>query len=171
MSSYSEKLLDPRWQKKRLQIFERDNFTCQKCFNTKETLHVHHLAYIKDTEPWDYPDDYLLTVCMLCHSDTVDQIQSLQSFVFRLYRHSLGLNTDITVTFDKLLSTHKDSYLYGAINDIIHYAIENPRLVRKVANLFVWGRIAKSFKGKSVDKWLTFNGVFSKVLKTEKIPK
>ena len=28
---YSEKLKDPRWQKKRLEILERDNFRCQYC--------------------------------------------------------------------------------------------------------------------------------------------
>lgn len=170
MSTYSEKLLDPRWQKKRLQIFERDNFTCQKCRDNENTLHIHHLAYIKDTEPWDYPDDYLLAVCKNCHESNFP-IVLLHSFVFRLYKHSLRYNSDITVTFDNLLSTHKDGRIYSAINDIIHYTIKNPRLVRKVADLFVWGKIAKSFKGKSVDKWLTFNGVFSKVLKTEKIPK
>jgi len=27
--TYSEKLKDPRWQKKRLEILSRDNFTCE----------------------------------------------------------------------------------------------------------------------------------------------
>ena len=42
---YAEKLKDPRWQKKRLEILERDAWVCQKCFDTKSTLHVHHRIY------------------------------------------------------------------------------------------------------------------------------
>lgn len=30
-SDYSQKLLDPRWQRKRLEILQRDDFTCQVC--------------------------------------------------------------------------------------------------------------------------------------------
>lgn len=40
--SYSEKLLDPRWQKKRLEILARDNWTCQRCGAVNCELHVHH---------------------------------------------------------------------------------------------------------------------------------
>lgn len=36
MSEYKEKLKDPRWQKKRLQIFERDDWCCQKCGDERE---------------------------------------------------------------------------------------------------------------------------------------
>jgi 5-methylcytosine-specific restriction endonuclease McrA len=47
---YSEKLKDPRWQKKRLEILSGDDFTYQYCGNTEETLHVHH--YVYTGEPW-----------------------------------------------------------------------------------------------------------------------
>lgn len=66
MSDYSEKLKDPRWQKKRLLIFERDKWTCQACEKTTETLHVHHLIYAEG-EPWDSLDDHLETLCRSCH--------------------------------------------------------------------------------------------------------
>ena len=36
--TYTELLKDPRWQKKRLEIYERDNFTCNQCKNTKKTV-------------------------------------------------------------------------------------------------------------------------------------
>lgn len=65
--TYSEKLLDPRWQKKRLEIFQRDNFICRRCNNHKETLHVHHLVYRRGANPWDYENEVLLTVCDPCH--------------------------------------------------------------------------------------------------------
>lgn len=65
--TYSEKLLDPRWQKKRLEILSRDNFTCVKCGDEKETLHIHHIEYKKGLDPWDYENDKLTTLCVLCH--------------------------------------------------------------------------------------------------------
>lgn len=68
MKKYSEKLKDPRWQKKRLEVFERDNFCCQGCCDTESTLSVHHLRYIPNREPWDYPNDLLLTLCENCHN-------------------------------------------------------------------------------------------------------
>ena len=67
MSTYSDKLKDPRWQKMRLFVLERDNWTCQRCFDDKNTLHVHHIRYEKGKEPWDIDHDYLITLCKDCH--------------------------------------------------------------------------------------------------------
>jgi len=66
-STYSEKLRDPRWQRKRLEIMSRDNFSCQNCGSTTETLNVHHKAYLPKTQPWDYADHFLVTLCERCH--------------------------------------------------------------------------------------------------------
>lgn len=65
--TYSEKLRDPRWQKKRLEIMQRDNFTCRWCCDTKKTLNVHHLKY--SGNPWEADTEYLITVCEECHQD------------------------------------------------------------------------------------------------------
>lgn len=65
--SYGEKLQDPRWQKRRLEIFTRDKWTCQGCESTEKTLHVHHRFYLKGREPWDHPDVALVTLCKGCH--------------------------------------------------------------------------------------------------------
>jgi hypothetical protein len=65
--TYSEKLKDPRWQKKRLEVLQRDGFTCCDCSDTKKTLHVHHKSYSKGRDPWDYPDDNFSTLCEDCH--------------------------------------------------------------------------------------------------------
>jgi len=66
--TYSEKLQDPRWQKKRLEILSRDNFTCNTCSNTKKTLHVHHKNYLHGHQPWEYDNDNFNTLCKDCHS-------------------------------------------------------------------------------------------------------
>jgi len=67
-STYSEKLRSPLWQRRRLEIFQRDNFQCQSCDRTDLTLHVHHLKYFPNLEPWEYEDHYLVTYCELCHN-------------------------------------------------------------------------------------------------------
>jgi hypothetical protein len=64
--SYSEKLRDPRWQKKRLEILQRDNFKCRICNDTESELQVHHLSYAND--PWEIDNWYLVTLCKDCHA-------------------------------------------------------------------------------------------------------
>lgn len=63
--TYSELLRDPRWQRKRLEVFQRDKFCCLMCGSNEDTLHVHHLKYCKN--PWDVSNDELQTLCFLCH--------------------------------------------------------------------------------------------------------
>lgn len=68
--TYKEKLKDDRWLLKRKEILYRDNFACRgyKCPSPKETmLQVHHLDYLPGIEPWEYPNDMLLTLCGHCH--------------------------------------------------------------------------------------------------------
>jgi hypothetical protein len=71
--TYSEKLRDPRWQKKRLEIFERDNFTCKLCNDTESTLNVHHHYYENNKEPWEYPNESLITLCENCHENETNE--------------------------------------------------------------------------------------------------
>jgi hypothetical protein len=64
--TYSEKLRDPRWQRRRLEVMGRDEFTCRDCGSDKKTLQVHHCFYEKG-EPWDTKEEFLLTLCSDCH--------------------------------------------------------------------------------------------------------
>jgi len=65
MSKHSSMLRDPRWQKKRLEIMQRDNFQCVACLRKNKTLHVHHKKYIG--KPWEAKDNDLQTLCEYCH--------------------------------------------------------------------------------------------------------
>jgi Zn finger protein HypA/HybF involved in hydrogenase expression len=65
--TYFEKLKDPRWQKKRLEILERDNWTCKECGSKDKTLHIHHGFYTGGCDPWEYVSSTLHTVCEDCH--------------------------------------------------------------------------------------------------------
>ncbi len=88
IKTYSEKLRDPRWQRKRLEIMNRDNFECQRCHSATSTLNVHHRAYLKNRDPWDYQDHMLTTLCEPCHERTesnlrlvLDQIASNEALL------------------------------------------------------------------------------------------
>lgn len=65
--SYSDKLKDPRWQKKRLEVLERAGWACEGCKAKNNTLHVHHGYYGKDMDPWDYDTYTLWCLCEKCH--------------------------------------------------------------------------------------------------------
>jgi hypothetical protein len=65
--AYGDLLNDPRWQRKRLEVFQRDNFSCQLCGDTETELQVHHKKYINGRQPWDYEPTELITLCVHCH--------------------------------------------------------------------------------------------------------
>lgn len=65
--TYSELLRSPLWQKKRLKILERDDFTCQHCGCKERELQVHHRIYHRGAKPWEYDDSELITLCNQCH--------------------------------------------------------------------------------------------------------
>jgi hypothetical protein len=71
--TYSELLRKPSWQKKRLEIMSRDNWTCNLCGDTETCLNVHHKEYKKNTNPWDYEDSNFVTLCEPCHNEITYQ--------------------------------------------------------------------------------------------------
>lgn len=67
----------PRWQKKRKQIKERDNYLCQICirelYGTKRkynsaNLQVHHAVPINSNEDLKLDENNLITLCSMHHS-------------------------------------------------------------------------------------------------------
>jgi len=56
---------NPKWQRKRLEILERDQWKCCACLDAESTLHVHHIAY--DGQPWEVDDSLMQTLCESCH--------------------------------------------------------------------------------------------------------
>lgn len=69
MATYWEKLRDPRWQKKRLEVMSEAEFACTNCGDTKSTLNVHHKLYRKGADPWEYETDELECLCEKCHEE------------------------------------------------------------------------------------------------------
>jgi len=68
LMAYSELLKSPHWQRKRLEVMQRDDFTCQYCADKENTL-VHHILYLPNSEPWEYQTDCLITICERCHGE------------------------------------------------------------------------------------------------------
>jgi hypothetical protein len=62
-----EKYKDPRWQRVRLTVMNREQFTCEKCKRKDVTLNVHHGYYERGRDPWDYPTASLHCYCENCH--------------------------------------------------------------------------------------------------------
>jgi hypothetical protein len=74
-------LKDPRWQKKRLEILQRDGFKCVNCEAKEKTLHVHHLRYLKGKKPWEYDGGDLQTLCVDCHAEETKTDQRLRDLI------------------------------------------------------------------------------------------
>jgi len=70
-NDYRQQVSSKRWQIKRTEILQRDNFTCQNklCKTPDNPLQVHHLDYLGDLKAWDYPNDMLVSLCDVCHSN------------------------------------------------------------------------------------------------------
>ena len=83
-AAYAEKLKDPRWQRKRLEVFDLAGWACECCDSTDKTLHVHHKQYIKGREPWEYEPDQLSALCEDCHEQQHQAADRLIDVVSRL---------------------------------------------------------------------------------------
>lgn len=112
--NYDVLLKDPRWQKKRLEIMKRDNFTCQHCGSVTTTLHVHHLYYKKGLMPWEYDNDALITLCQECHKQTHKRRNKRKNesdlVLYRSLLHDKRLTSN-----DKILLSY---LLYSKRNDL-----------------------------------------------------
>ena len=78
--TYAEKLQDTRWKHKRYDILVRDKNRCVYCYGkfteldyqdyeykNEFKIEVHHKFYLPNTEPWEYPNEALITLCEICH--------------------------------------------------------------------------------------------------------
>lgn len=103
--AYSEKLKDPRWQKKRLEILQRDEFKCQWCGDTKTTLHVHHDIY-EGEDPWDTDELYLTTLCEDCHSIEHFKYTELEKILLSAVRNFRRFDLDYIKLLNRVVKSH-----------------------------------------------------------------
>lgn len=77
----------PEWQRKRLEIMQRDRFECCDCGTEEKTLNVHHAYYKKGKMPWEYPSESLSTLCEDCHEERHGQKDLVLSILSQLPQH------------------------------------------------------------------------------------
>lgn len=97
--NYSEKLKDPRWQRKRLEVLQREDFTCETCKAIEKTLHVHHKFYETGKEPWEYPLEAFMVLCVDCHEEEESEKQYFKEMVVNVL---------------------KSGFTYGQLNTYLH---------------------------------------------------
>lgn len=86
---YKEQIKSPKWQRRRLEILQRDDFTCQICGCKDKMLHVHHTAYERDKMIWEYPDEMLITLCEDCHEHEHMLENVIPDSIWRLKRRGV----------------------------------------------------------------------------------
>jgi len=111
---YYEKLKDPRWQKKRLEIMGRSNFKCENCGDSKTELHVHHIKYEYGKNPWEYDEDDLIALCSECHKVLHDIKETLIFAIWEYFSISrfMGDNEIPARFFDKNIDMESLSYAF-----------------------------------------------------------
>lgn len=122
---FLKQIKSPHWQKKRLEIMERDNFTCQYCLDTENTLTVHHKSYKEGVNYWDYADSELITLCEYCHEqEHLNKDELYFKFLeIKKYYETLGFSYTFLVSifrqlraFPKFQKLLKEAYLNNRCN-------------------------------------------------------
>jgi len=129
MSDYSEKLKSPKWQKRRLEILHRDNFTCQICGDAETELQIHHKTY--SGEPHEALDDELITLCKHCHKcETFASKNSLK--IISVFKKG---NDFFAKLSDKSLYILKGSKSINNTYTEIDFVIKNPKELVEIINI------------------------------------
>ena len=102
----------PNWQKRRLEVFQRDEFTCQFCDTTDTELHLHHLEYSKDRELWEADSDSLITLCKDCH----DLVTDLKRRFGKVMSDSIGF--EVADVFLRLLESKPTTHVLVALSKL-----------------------------------------------------
>ncbi len=132
---YSEKFKDPRWQKKRLKILERDEFTCQSCFDNESTLHVHHKYYEYGKDPWDYNNEALVTLCEDCHEYETKNMKKCQH-TFLVCACEAGLLSDDLINVAHGFYANKFKYPPEVFSNVIEWVMTDEKEAKKLTDAY-----------------------------------
>lgn len=131
MKEYREYFKDPRWQKKRLEILNRDEFMCQRCYGTETELHIHHRLYKQNKKPWEYDNDLLLTLCKDCHANEKTMKTSICALSETMKKKFLSAEvTDLAIAFFSAELQHLPDVFMSALTK----TIEDKGLQEKMLN-------------------------------------
>ena len=100
--NYSEMLKSPLWQKRRLEIMERDKWKCCLCNTDDKQLHVHHTYYDSELNLWDYDDESMVTVCLDCHKNIHKELNK----IFGIIAFEMIKNSKLLIEIGILIGKH-----------------------------------------------------------------
>lgn len=130
VSSYATNLKDPRWQKRRLEILSRDEFSCRKCGATDKPLNVHHTYYDQGHEPWEYIDESLITLCEDCHKEEGELLPRQVNEFVKAFKRG-GFISDDFEMIAKAIGDEGFGYDAGAISETLLYFFNNWKFMEK----------------------------------------
>lgn len=133
---YSEKLKDPRWQKLRLEVFERDEWRCQGCGDTESTLNVHHCYYEPQKEPWEYPLKTLTTLCDNCHNIEKNDRPSAERSLLNALKKQGFFAKDVLEMAKGFQLIKYHYYAPEVTASIVKWVLESPDVFEKLGDLF-----------------------------------
>ncbi len=111
---YIKRLKSPHWQRKRLEVMNRDNWKCVRCGNTEKELQVHHVYYERGKDPWDYPLEVFRTLCCDCHEEETSAINMLGAETIQRLRADRTLAIDL---IDSMLAEYEDWLVQEHLNE------------------------------------------------------
>ena len=135
-AKYSDKLKDPRWQKLRLKVFERDDWACQICFDKESQLKVHHKYYLQGKEPWDYPLEVFITLCEKCHTEEYENRPEAEHVLLRVLKEKGFFAADVQglaegVSRMELLHSH------DVVASAYAWALGTPEIQRRLLDRYL----------------------------------
>ncbi len=155
-TEYSQKLRDPRWQKLRLEIMNRDEFECKHCFSNDKTLNVHHFGYNGD--PWEVEPKSLITLCEDCHEEETENVkESIKECVQALKLTGFG-----SLAFGNVAKVFQDTdrgwNTYEPAYDVLKMVVDDNELWAVLEGVF-WKRLKDK-----VDKERSDRGEASEII-------
>lgn len=127
-SDYLEQYKNPKWQKLRLKILERDRWVCQKCGEDESQLQVHHRRYIFGKKVWEYNKDDLVTLCKECHENEKEGMKEEIGKFTEILRRKLFSShiSDLHCSLGYLLhqEEHPADCLISAISWMLSFNLE-----------------------------------------------
>lgn len=120
MEDYNKILRSPQWQKRRLEILSRDNFTCQICGHKDKELHVHHLAY-SAKNPCLEDGKNLITLCTDCHKAEHEAKRNILDTIYSLCNDGSTMLEIEALLYEYSLALH-----FNKTKEMFHSIIGDP---------------------------------------------
>jgi hypothetical protein len=109
------------YKKKRLEILERDDYICQSCNDVDSELHVHHITYFPDLQPWEYDNKYLITVCDNCHKE-IHSYKKENRYIVDIFSMNVDFSKEMNVILNTMLDFLNNDF--SKISDVRRFIIE-----------------------------------------------